>query len=125
MKSRSCNNIIPVPVHKLQRGKEREGILYVQINNLLLRASSLTLEINEFRCYEVKIEGSERHIEDCEGWWLSCCCERKVKYIMGIVVVWLSWLSGRALLAQARGVLGLTLSDRWLFHFPLFSPHNI
>ena len=57
------------------------------------------LEINEFRCYEVKIEESEKagsrqesnpghlwvecseafsttcavHIEDCEGWWLSGC----------------------------------------------------
>ena len=54
-----------------------------------LRASCLTLEINEFRCYEAKIEESEKgvrcateafsttgavHIEDCEGWWLSGCC---------------------------------------------------
>ena len=45
--------------------------------------------------------------------------------LWGLVVVWLSWLSGRALAAQARGVLGLTPGDCWLFHFPLFSPHNI
>ena len=31
------------------------------------------------------------HIEDCEGWWFR-----------------VSWLSGRALAAQAKGVLGLT-----------------
>ena len=43
------------------------------------------------------------------GLWLSACC----------------WLSGRALAAQARGVLGSTLSDCWPFHSPLFSPHNI
>ena len=99
----------------------------------LLRVSCLKLEINEVRCYEVQIEeqirsdglipladsirpdliscdtGSHQesnpghlwleppvlHIEDCEGWWLS-----------GV----LSWLSGRALAAQARGVLGLTPS---------------
>ena len=33
----------------------------------------------------------------------------------------LLWLSGRALVAQARGVLGWTLGDWWPFHFP----HNI
>ena len=66
----------------------------------MVRASCLTLEINEFRCYEAKFL-MERifqstpngvltavaarcvteafsttcavHIEDCEGWWLSGC----------------------------------------------------
>ena len=38
------------------------------------------------------------------------------------MVVRLSWLSGRALAAQARGVLGLTPGDCQPFHFP---PHNI
>ena len=37
-----------------------------------------------------------------------------------LVVVRLSWLSGRALAAQARGVLGSTPGDCRLFHFPLF-----
>ena len=37
----------------------------------------------------------------------------------------LLWLSGRALAAQARGVLGSTPGDCRLFPFPLFSPHNI
>ena len=37
----------------------------------------------------------------------------------------LSWLSGRALAAQARGLLGLIPGNCWLFHFPLFLPHNI
>ena len=65
-------------------------------------------------CVCVWMEGGGRgegavHIEDCEGWWLSGCC--------GSV--------GRALAAQARGVLGLTPGDCWPFHFPLFSPHNI
>ena len=50
------------------------------------------------------------HIEDCEGWWLSCCR---------------AWLSGRVLVAQARGVLGLTPSDCRPFHLPLIQPHNI
>ena len=36
---------------------------------------------------------------------------------------WLSWLSGRTLAAQARGVLGSTPGRS--FHFPLFLPHNI
>ena len=34
----------------------------VAILIILLRASCLTLEINEFGCYETKV-----HIEDCEG----------------------------------------------------------
>ena len=42
--------------------------------------------------------------------------------LWGLVVVWLSWLSGRALAAQARGVLGSTPGDCRPFHFPLFSP---
>ena len=41
------------------------------------------------------------------------------------MVVRLSLLSGRALAAQARGVLGLTPGGCQPFHFPLFSPHNI
>ena len=40
------------------------------------------------------------------------------------MVVQLSWLSGRALVALARGVLGSIPGDCRLFHFPLFSPHN-
>ena len=44
----------------------------------MLRASCLTLEINEFRCYEVKIEESEKpaaagsRTQDTSG--LSCQC---------------------------------------------------
>ena len=59
----------------------------------------------EFRCYEAKIEVNEK--------------------AGGLVVVRLSWLSGRALAAQARGVQGSTPSNCQSFHFPLFSPHNI
>ena len=66
---------------------------------LMLRASCLTWEMNEFRYYEAKIEGSEKASR------LSC-------------------LSGRTLAAQARGVLGLTPgstpSNCRPFHFPLF-----
>lgn len=36
------------------------------------------------------------HTEDCENWWLH---------------VWLSWFSGRELVAQVRGVLGLFPGD--------------
>ena len=32
----------------------------IKIKSYLLRASCLTLEINEFRCYEAKIEESEK-----------------------------------------------------------------
>ena len=45
--------------------------------------------------------------------------------LWGLVVVRLLWLSGRALAAQARDVLGSTPGDCRLFHFPLSSPHNI
>ena len=44
--------------------------------------------------------------------------------LWGLVIVRLLWLSGRALAAQARGVLGSTPGSR-PFHFPLYSPHNI
>ena len=43
----------------------------------------------------------------------------------GLVVVWLSWLSGRALEAQARGVLDLSPIGCRPFHFPLFSEGSI
>ena len=44
------------------------------------------------------------------------------EHMGGLVVVRLSWLSGRALVAQARGVLSLTPHDS---RPSLFSPHNI
>ena len=37
--------------------------------------------------------------------------------LWGLVVVQVSWLSGRALVAQARGVVGLTPGSCWPFHF--------
>ena len=48
----------------------------------------------EIRCYEAKIEES-----------------RTYRGLRGLVVVRLLWLSGRALVAQAKGVLGLTRGD--------------
>ena len=39
--------------------------------------------------------------------------------LWGLVVVQLSWLSGRALVAQARDILGSILGDCRPFHFPL------
>ena len=45
--------------------------------------------------------------------------------VWGLVVVRLLWLSGRALVAQARGVVGLTHGDGQPFLFPLLSLHNI
>ena len=45
--------------------------------------------------------------------------------LWGLVVVWMLWLSGRALAAQARGVLGSTPCDATLFNLPLFSPRFI
>ena len=73
----------------------------------MLWDSYLLLEIKEFGSYEAKIEESEKSIH--RGLW-------------GLVVVRLSWLIGRALAAQVRGVLGSTPGDCQLFHFPLFSP---
>ena len=43
------------------------------------------------------------HIEDCEGWWLSCCFGSVAEH-------W--WLK--------PGVLGSTPGECQLFHFPLF-----
>ena len=43
----------------------------------------------------------------------------------GCPAVLLSWLSGRALVAQTRGVLGPTTGGCQPFHFPLCSPHNM
>ena len=70
---------------------------------LMLRASCLKLEIlNEFGCYEAKIE-------DCEGWWLSGCRGSVAEHWRLKPEV--SWV--RLLVAAG------------LFHFPLFSLHNI
>ena len=46
----------------------------------------------------------------------------KYRELWGLVVVWLLWLSGRALVVQARGVLGSTPCNCCPFHFPLFLP---
>ena len=43
--------------------------------------------------------------------------------LLGLVVLRLLWLSGRALAAQVTSVLGLTPGSCW--PFPLFLPHNI
>ena len=58
---------------------------------------------------------------------LSMCRQnhQDIDGLCGLVVVWLSLLSGRSLAAQARGVLGSTLSGCQPFHFPLFSPLNL
>ena len=57
--------------------------------------------------------GIQYHLcSTCRGLW-------------GLVVVQLSWLSARALVAQARDVLGSTPGGCWPIHFPLFAPHNI
>jgi len=53
-----------------------------------------------------------------------------------LTILYVYWVAARcateafsticaALAAQARGVLGSTPGDCRLFHFPLFSPHNI
>ena len=78
------------------------------------------------RCYEAKIEDGTYwvaarcateafsttcavHIEDCEGWWLSACRGSVAEHWRLKPEV--SWVR----LPAAVG----------LFHFPLFSPHNI
>ena len=55
-------------------------------------------------------------------------CTSSLQYIVGLlpklVVVWLSWLSGRALAAQTMRCPAIP-DDCQPFHFPLFLPHNI
>ena len=49
---------------------------------------------------------------------LSCqWSQSQSSIILWLVVVWLSWLSGRAVAAQASGVLGSTTGDCWPFLF--------
>ena len=69
----------------------------------LLRASCLKLEINEIWMLRAV------HIEDCEGWWLSGCRGSVAEH----------W----RLKPEVSWVRLLAAAD--LFHFPLFSPHNI
>ena len=62
---------------------------------------------------------ASRHVTEA----FNTTCAVHNRGLCGLVVVWLSWPSGRALVAQARGVLSLTPVDAaWPF---LFSPHNI
>ena len=65
---------------------------------LLLRTLASHWNKEMFRCYEAKIEESEKagsrresnpghlacaiHIEDCEGWWLSGCAVMKVPFFV-------------------------------------------
>ena len=94
----------------------RHCISYIyacHINDVLLRASRLMLEIKEFRCYEVKrrklkrleITGSRVHIEDCD-----CPAVVAQWQTTGGLSQWCPGFNSQRLLA---------------FHFPLFSPHNI
>ena len=66
---------------------------------ILLRASCLTLEIKEFRCYEAKIEGSEK-------------AGSSIMRVGGCPIAIAQW--------QSTGS-----SSCRPFHFPPFSPHNI
>lgn len=66
---------------------------------------------------------STAHTEWLSGVWLS------IQYhlwstLWGLVAVRLSWLSARALVAQARGLLGWTPGDSQPFSLPLFSSRN-
>ena len=105
------------------------------------------LEINEFRCYEAKIEESEKvgsHQESNPGhlWlepngvltvhaeWFARCATEAFSTTSAVNIEdcegwWLSgccmWLSCRALVAQAGGVRGSTPGDCRLFSLP----HNI
>ena len=53
-----------------------------------------------------------------EAFSTTCTVQYNILRIVGVVQ--LLWISGRALAAQARGVLGSTPGGCWLFHFPLF-----
>ena len=86
----------------------------------MLKASCLMLEINEFRCYEAQTE--PRQLDNHQPSQSSIkfmllplhlsSFARDSNYNYSIcsctIVV---WLSGRALAAQARSVLGLTPGD--------------
>ena len=94
----------------------------------------------ETRCYLAWVLSWRREFSSrplTEFWWhmLSVCqvCDWGIQYhlcstyrgLWGLMIVWLSWLSGRALVAQPRGVLGSTPGDQWPFPFPLLLPHDI
>ena len=67
---------------------------------------------------------SGRWVVSCSWAPLQLFVSNTYKGLWGLVFVWLSWLNGRALAAQARGILGSTPGKCWLFHFPLFSPQS-
>ena len=85
------------------------GIVYWSIEVINL--------INEFRCYEAKIEEVKKpavagsQTQDTSGLSLQCSATEPQQ--------------PAALATQARGVLGSTPGDCQLVYFPLFSPHNI
>ena len=121
----------------------------VWIASYLLRVSCLTLEVNEFRYYEAKIEESEKAGSRQESnpgylwleppvlchwattawrpltcthnplsvlhrWYYSLTCSTD-RGLWGLVVIRLSWLSGRVLMAQARGVRLLATTSLFTF----------
>ena len=105
------------------------------------------LEMKEFRCYEGEIQGEKAssHCEPLPWatsalplshnsrrstnphnppyvlhrwyWMPQLHTWQAYRGLWGLVVVRLSWLSGRALAAQARGVLGSTTGNCWPFRF--------
>ena len=89
----------------------------------MLRASCLTLEINEFRCYEAKIQenekaGSHRESNPVCNWGTQYNLCSTYRGLWGLVVVLLFWLNGRALVAQARCP---GFDSQWMLAFSLSS----
>ena len=72
------------------------------------------LDIKELRCHEAKIEESEK---------VTLISPHNPVKVSGVR---LSWLSGRALAAKARGILGLTPSNYQPVHyFRLITPKSL
>ena len=72
---------------------------------------------NNFACltlvshYEVDI------LSGCQNWGIQYHLCSTYRGLWGLVVVWLSWLSGRALVVQARGVLCSTPGNCRPLHY--------
>ena len=91
-------------------GQKLEAMrIIIGVSDHNLRASCLMLEIKEFRCYEAKIEESEK----------STC---RIVMAGGCPVAVAQWqsTSGTSQVSWVRLPVAAGL-----FHFPLFSPHNV
>ena len=97
----------------------------------MLRASCLKLEMNEFGCYEAKIEESEkgRQLPGVEPRthlaWAASTLQLSHVRIGGCPAIVAQWQSTGGSSQMCPGFNSQQLLATGLFHFPLLSPHNI